>query len=64
MARGMEFQSEYVFIEDLATRLAELSQDEWAVDFIVPGHANIFEMGSRASVLVVVKRPKKKKDDD
>ena len=58
-SKGMEYWDEYIILEDLSTRLAELSLENWELVTVTAVHANTFELGERAHVLVVLKRPVK-----
>jgi hypothetical protein len=58
-AKGSEFLQENITIDELTTRLEELSMDGWQVVSIISGHANPHEIGDRAHFIVILKRPKK-----
>jgi hypothetical protein len=59
MPKGMEFLQEPVHLGDMIDRLSELSLDNWELVTVLAAHANMFEIGDLATVIIVMKRPKR-----
>lgn len=62
MFKGMEYTHKFISIIELDATLESLSDDGWEVVSISTVHANTFELAERASVLAVLKRPKRKNE--
>ena len=57
MAPRMEYVHEYIKLAELTTKLNIRSEEGWEVVSVMSAHANTFEFGDDAQVLVVLKRP-------
>ncbi len=58
-AQGMEYFKEAVHMEDLMSRLEQLSLENWELVTLISGHANLFEAGDLGVVFIFLKRPKR-----
>lgn len=58
--RGMEYMQEAISLDEIPDRLAELSLDNWELVSVVSGHANPYELGELAQMMIFLKRPRRR----